>query len=109
MIIIILSPSLTLRLPLLEAIISTGRKQALLVGIEAHVCVYQTAIDLLARGMEVEVAADCVSARAPVNHQLGLTRVQQAGGRITSVEMALFELLRAAEGPHFKPILKIVK
>lgn len=95
--------------PLLETIVSTGRKQALLVGIETHVCVYQTAIDLLSRGMEVQIVADCVSSRTPLNHQLGLTRVQQAGGHITSAEMALFELLRTAEGPHFKPISKMVR
>jgi nicotinamidase-related amidase len=95
--------------PLLDAIVSTGRKQILLVGIETHVCVYQTAMDLLARGMQVEVVADCAASRNPVNHQLGLARVQQAGGRITSVEIALFELLRTADNPHFKAISRIVK
>lgn len=95
--------------PLLESVVSTGRNQTLLVGIETHVCVYQTAIDLLSRGMEVQVVADCVSSRTPLNHQLGLTRIQQAGGHLTSAEMVLFELLRAAEGPHFKAISKIVR
>lgn len=95
--------------PLLKAIIETGCKQAIVVGIESHVCVYQTAVDLLSRGFEVEVAADCVSSRSAENRQLGLNRVQQAGGKITSVEMAIFEMLHAAEGPRFKSILKIVK
>jgi nicotinamidase-related amidase len=95
--------------PLLEAIVSTSRKQVMLVGIETHVCVYQTAIDLLARGMEVQIVADCVSSRTPLNHQIGLTRIQQAGGRMSSAEMALFELLQAAEGPHFKSISRIVR
>jgi Amidases related to nicotinamidase len=94
---------------LLDAILKTGRTQALLVGIESHVCVYQTAIDLLARGLEVEVVADCVSSRSAENFQIGINRIQQAGGRVTSVEMALFEMLHAAEGPHFKSLLKIVK
>jgi nicotinamidase-related amidase len=95
--------------PLLDAILRTGRSQALLVGIESHVCVYQTAVDLLARGLEVEVVADCVSSRTADNRQIGINRIQQAGGRVTSVEMALFEMLRSAEGPHFKPISKIIK
>ncbi len=95
--------------PLLDAIRTPGRTQALLVGIESHVCVYQTAIDLLALGFEVEVVADCVSSRSAENRQLGIDRIQQAGGRVTSVEMAIFEMLHAAEGPHFKPLLKIVK
>jgi nicotinamidase-related amidase len=95
--------------PLLDAILATGCKQALLVGIESHVCVYQTAIDLLGRGFEVEVVADCVSSRSAENRQIGINRIQQAGGRVTSVEMAIFEMLQAAEGPHFKSILKIVK
>jgi nicotinamidase-related amidase len=95
--------------PLMEAILSTGRKQVLLMGIETHVCVYQTAMDLLARGMEVEVVADGTSSRSPQNHQLGLTRIERAGGHITSVEMALFELLRDALHPHFKAISHIVK
>jgi nicotinamidase-related amidase len=95
--------------PLLDAILKPGRTQVLLVGIESHVCVYQTAMDLLARGLDVEVVADCVSSRSIENCQIGINRIQQAGGRVTSVEMALFEMLHAAEGPHFKPILQIVK
>jgi nicotinamidase-related amidase len=95
--------------PLLDSILKPGRTQALLVGIESHVCVYQTAMDLLARGIEVEVVADCVSSRNAKNCQIGINRIQQAGGRVTSVEMALFEMLYAAEGPHFKSLLKIVK
>jgi nicotinamidase-related amidase len=95
--------------PLLEAILATGRKQALLMGIETHVCVYQTARDLLTRGIEVEVVADCAASRSPRNHEIGLNRVQQAGGRVTSVEMALFELLHDADNPHFRTISRIVK
>jgi nicotinamidase-related amidase len=95
--------------PLQAALDQTGREQLLLVGIEAHVCVYQTARGLLAQGKHVEVVADCVSSRTKANRKLGLQRIAQEGGRITSVEMALFELLGAAEGPAFKDILGIVK
>jgi nicotinamidase-related amidase len=88
---------------------SAERRQVLLAGIEAHVCVYQTARDLLEAGYEVEVVADAVSSRTEANRQLGLQRMSDAGARLTSVEMALFELLRTAEAPAFKDIARIVK
>jgi len=92
-----------------EALQKSGRKQALLAGIETHVCVYQTAADLLARGYQVQVAADAVSSRFPHNKQIGLDRMKDAGAVITSTEMALFEMLGKAEGPAFSEIVKIVK
>lgn len=88
---------------------SLGRKQFILAGIEAHVCVYQTAVDLLELGHEVEVVSDAVSSRGADNRRIGLERVRRAGASITSVETVLFELLRRAEGPRFKQILSIVK
>lgn len=95
--------------PFIDALQATGRKQVLLAGIESHVCVYQTCLDLLHLGYEVQVVNDAVSSRTPENRQLGLARMQQAGATLTSVEMALFELLRVAEGPKFKEITRIVK
>jgi len=95
--------------PLAKAFAATGASQFLLVGIETHVCVYQTARDLLAAGKQVEVVADCVSSRTAEDRQVGLERIAQEGGRVTSVEMALFELLQQAEGPAFKDVLGIVK
>ncbi len=86
-----------------------GRTQVLIAGIETHVCVYQTAKVLAERGYEVEVVADCTSARTPSNKAIGLDRMKTAGAHITSVEMALFELLKTAEHPKFKDILKVVK
>lgn len=88
---------------------ASGRHQVLLAGIEAHVCVYQTAVDLLAAGYTVEVVGDAVSARTAANRQLGLERMGAAGARRTGVEMALFELLRTAEAPAFKEIARLVK
>jgi nicotinamidase-related amidase len=88
---------------------SLGRQQILITGIETHVCVYQTTLDLLAGGYEVQVVADAVSSRTPENRHIGLTRMQDAGAALTSTEMALFELLRVAEGSPFKQIAKIVK
>ncbi len=87
----------------------TGRRQVLLAGIEAHVCVYQTGRDLLAAGYRVEVVADAVSSRTAANRRLGLQRLEAAGALLTSVEMALFELLGRAEGPEFKQIAALVK
>jgi nicotinamidase-related amidase len=78
-------------------------------GIESHVCVNQTVHDLLARGYEVHVAADAVASRSPVNRALGLEKVERAGARVTSVEMALFEMLEEAGSPEFKAISKLVR
>jgi nicotinamidase-related amidase len=86
-----------------------GRKQVLLCGIETHVCVYQTAIDLLAKDYEVEVIADAVSSRTAENKQIGLNKMAAEGAKISCVETALFELLRTAEHPQFRQIAKLVK
>jgi len=92
-----------------DALDGLGRQQLVLAGIESHVCVWQTAADLLARGCEVQVCADAVSSRTPANRDLGLQKARDAGAALTSVETALFELLRVAEGSAFKQILQIVK
>ena len=85
------------------------RNHVLLTGIETHVCVYQTAKDLVKLGYEVQVVTDTISSRTVENKQIGLERIKEVGGSLTSVETALFELLKVAEGPKFKEILKIVK
>jgi nicotinamidase-related amidase len=85
------------------------RDQVLLCGIESHVCVNQTAEDLLAGDREVHVAQDAVSSRTAENRDLGLHKMERGGAVLTSVETALFELLRAAGTPEFKEIQKLVK
>jgi len=85
------------------------RRQVLLSGIEAHVCLYQTTVDLVASGYEVHILADAVSSRTAENKAIGLQKMNDAGASITSVETALFELLRVAEGPAFKQIISILK
>lgn len=85
-----------------------GRDQALVCGIETHVCVSQTAHDLLAGGIEVHVAADAVSSRTAANRELGLRKMEESGAILTSVETALFELLGAAGSDEFKTIQKLV-
>ena len=86
-----------------------GREQALLCGIEAHVCVSQTAHDLLDRGLEVHVARDAVGSRTEENAELGLHKMEGAGAVLTSVETALFELLGAAGSEEFKVVQGLVK
>ena len=92
-----------------EAFTTVGREQALLVGIETHICVWQTAYDLLESDYEVHVVADAVSSRKAENKHIGLENMRDSGAIMTCTETALFELLRVAEGPKFKEILKLVK
>ena len=81
----------------------------LISGIEAHVCIFQTSLDLLALGYEVHVVADVVSSRTPENREVALQRMRDEGVKITSTEMALFELLKKAESPRFKDVSRMVK
>jgi nicotinamidase-related amidase len=91
------------------ALESIGRRQILLCGIETHVCIYQTAADLLGRGLEVTVIADAVSSRTERNRQIALTRLAADGAHISSTEMILFELLKTAKHPQFRQIARLVK
>jgi len=85
-----------------------GRDQALVCGIEAHVCVNQTTLDLLDQGVEVQVVRDAVGSRFEANREVGLTRAERAGAAITSVETALFELVGRAGTDEFKQVQKVV-
>jgi nicotinamidase-related amidase len=86
-----------------------GRDQALVCGIEAHVCVNQTTLDLLDEGVEVHVARDAVGSRFEESREVGLAKAERAGAVITSVETALFELLGAAGSDEFKQVQGLVK
>ncbi len=86
-----------------------SKNQVMLVGIEAHVCVYQTALDLLKKDYQVTIITDAISSRTKENKLLALENLRAAGALMSSVEMALFEMLKKAEGPVFKEIIKIVK
>ncbi len=86
-----------------------NRNQVLLCGIETHVCIYQTAIDLLRKGFSVDVIADAVSSRTLENKEIALRRMTAEGVNNSSTEMALFELLRTAEHNQFKNIAKLIK
>ena len=92
-----------------EALRATGRRQVILCGIETHVCIYQTALDLLAEGFEVCVAADAVSSRRAENRRLALEEMARSGAAVLPVESILFALLRDAADPAFRDLLKLIK
>ncbi len=85
-----------------------GRDQAIVCGIEAHVCVSQTVHDLLADGIEVHVPADAVGSRHALDYERGLERLDRAGAIVTTVESALFELLERAGTPEFKEVQRLI-
>lgn len=85
-----------------------GRDQVLVCGIETHVCVNQTVLDLLDDGVEAHVAIDAVGSRSDANRELGLSRMEHAGATMTSVETALFELLGGSDAPEFKSVQALV-
>ena len=91
------------------AFAALDRRQALIAGVEAHVCVYQTALDLLGAGWNVWIAADAVSSRTPRNRDIALQRLVSEGAKLSSTEMALFELLVAAGTEEFRAVAKLVK
>ncbi len=88
---------------------ATGRDQVVLCGIESHVCVYQTARDLLAAGRQVAVAADAVSSRRASDRETGLALMRDLGAQIMSAEMIMFEVLRIAGTAEFKRVADILK
>ena len=93
----------------MRALKDTGRRQVLLCGMETHICVYLTAADLLGAGYEVHLAADAVSSRTQRNRDLGTQRMKDDGAHLTTVEMSLFEIMKAARGQEFKKLIQIIK
>jgi nicotinamidase-related amidase len=85
-----------------------GREQAVVCGIETHVCVSQTVHDLLERGVEVHVPADAVGSRHVLDYERGLERLERAGAVVTTVEAVLFELLERAGTPEFKVVQRLI-
>jgi len=90
-------------------LMATGRRQILLCGVETHICVSQTALDLVHLGYQVHVAVDAVSSRTLEKHKLGMERMRDSGVLPCAAEAAVYELLGAAGTPDFKSILKLVK
>jgi nicotinamidase-related amidase len=86
-----------------------GRDQVILVGIETHVCVLQTAHDLISRGFNVYVAVDAVGSRHVTDHNLAISRLRDHGVVICSTESVVFELTESAESPEFRAISQLVR
>ena len=93
----------------LEALEDSGRRQLIIVGMEAHVCVLQTALDALDRGYEVFIVRDAVVSSRKSDYKAGLARMSQEGAVCVSTEMAIFEMLRKAGTPEFKQVLPLIK
>ena len=85
-----------------------GRTQAIVCGIETHVCVSQTVHDLLDQGIEVHVPADAVGSRHQLDYERGLERLERAGAVVSTVESILFELLERAGTPEFKQVQRLI-
>jgi len=86
-----------------------GKKKVILIGLESHVCVFQTCRDLLKNGYQVFIPIECVSSRSPIHMHNALELMQNMGAYITNVETVLFDLLKTAQAPEFKSISSLVK
>ncbi len=95
--------------PCQEVLHRADRKQIIIVGIETHVCVLQTALHLLQEGFQVYIAADAVGSRRKMDYDMALARMRQAGAVITTVEAAIMEMTISSRHPSFKEISKTIK
>lgn len=93
----------------LNGLIKTGRKQVIVTGIEAHVCVSQTVHDLLEQGYSTHIVVDAIGSRSPKNKEVGIEKMVDSGAIISCVEMALFEMLFKSGTEEFKAIQRLVK
>ncbi len=92
-----------------QALQRLKRSSLIVAGIETHICVYQTVVDLISQKYGVQVVSDAVSSRTAENKQTGLERIRLAGGLMTSTEMILCELIKTARHPKFKEIAGLIK
>lgn len=88
---------------------AAGRPNVLVAGIEAHICVLQTALDLLEGGYSVHLVEDAVGSRDPANRESGIARARRHGAEPSNVEMALFELMGGKEHPQFKAVQALIR
>ncbi len=94
---------------LFEEFKEKGYSQIIVCGIESHVCVQQTVLDLLANNFQVDVAADAVSSRKETDYKIALDRMRENGAEVTTTESILFELLNVCGTDEFKAVSKLVK
>ena len=92
-----------------QAVKGSGAKQIVICGIETHVCVNQTAHDLISMGLEVHLLADCTASRFDHDRQAGLDKMYASGVVPSSTEMALFELMRDSQHPQFKEVQGLIR
>ena len=117
-----ISKLLSTQKPIIKDVFSCGRndeftdqlkkihpKYVFLAGIETHICVYQTARDLLKNNYQVEIVADATSSRIQSNKKIGLEKIKDEGGCLTSVETLLFEIQGTAIGRQFRELIKLIK
>ena len=95
--------------PFVESLTKLNRRQVLIAGIETHICVYQTVVDLVDAQYEVQVIGDATSSRTLENKQIGLERIKAVGADVTSLETIVCELLRTSQHPKFSEILALIK
>jgi nicotinamidase-related amidase len=95
--------------PGFAALLPAGTREVVIAGCEAHVCVLQTALDLVGAGYRAVVAADAVGSRDPADREAGIARARQLGVEIVTSEMVIFEWLRDARHPRFRDVQKLLK
>ncbi len=95
--------------PVVDVLLEIDRPQVIVLGIEAHVCVQQTVLDLLSRDYDVFVCADAVGSRGRMDYDRSLDRMRQGGALITTVESVLFELCNRCDTPQFKTMIEVIK
>jgi hypothetical protein len=94
---------------LLEQLHGLSTRHVTLAGIETHVCIAQTALELLAKGLRVQIPADAVASRSKMDWKYALRRLEHAGAVVTTTEAVLFEWIESADHPQFKAISRLVK
>ena len=92
-----------------EAIRATRRRQIVLCGVETHICVAQTALDMHAAGLQAHIAADAVGSRTPERHALGLERMNKGGAFLASAEAVVYEWMGAAGTSEFRALLPFIR
>ena len=92
-----------------EKLNAAGKKQVVIFGIEAHICVYQTICDLIERGYEVYFLKDCSASRNKYEFKTGVDLIKQCGAKVTCCEIVLFEWLRTSKHPDFKSVQALIK
>lgn len=95
--------------PFAAQLAALERRQVLVAGVETHVCVWQTVRDLLGTGVQVTILSDAVSSRTPQNKEIALRRMASEGVKLSSTEMALFELTAVSATDEFRAISRLVK